>query len=192
MDKILVFMYNDMADFEITYATHLLGHELSKQIVPCAYDNNPIKSKGGMIYMPAITVAEVVLEDYVGLMIPGGWNPIIKDELLSLINNFFESGKLLAAICAGPRFFAKAGILSNVKYTTSIVEWNQTRREQFNNEDDPFPRENFINTRVVRDKNVITSQGISFVDFAIELADYFGQFQSNAEKQQLFNTITGR
>lgn len=192
MDKILVFMYNDMADFEITFATHLLGHEMSKQIVPCAYDNKPIKSKGGMLYIPAITVAEVVMEDYVGLMIPGGWNPIVRDELLTLISKFYDSGKLLAAICAGPRFFAKAGILSSVKYTTSIVEWNQSRREQFNNEDDPFPRENFINTRVVRDKNVITSQGISFVDFAIELADYFGQFQNNAEKQQLFNTITGR
>ena len=49
MEKILVFMYNDMADFEVVYATHLLGHELSKQIVPCAYDNKPIKSKGGMV-----------------------------------------------------------------------------------------------------------------------------------------------
>ena len=192
MDKILVFMYDDMADFEIIYATHLLGHELSKQIVPCAYDNKPIKSKGGMIYMPAITVAEAASEDYAGLLIPGGWNPVVKDELLSLINEFFTSGKLLAAICAGPRFLAKAGILSSVKYTTSIVEWDQTRREQFDNEDDPFPRENFIDTRVVRDKNVITSKGISFVDFAIEVADYFEQFKDEAEKQEYFNTITGR
>ena len=191
MDKILVFMYNDMADFEITYATHLLGHELSKQIVPCAYDYNPIKSKGGMIYLPAITVAEVAHKDYAGLLIPGGWNPIVKEELLILINEFFDSGKLLAAICAGPRFFAKAGILSKVKYTTSIVEWNLIRIEQFN-EEDPFPRENFINTRVVRDKNVITSKGISFVDFAIELADYFGHFKGESEKQELFSTITGR
>ncbi|HEY5585449.1 MAG TPA: DJ-1/PfpI family protein [Ruminiclostridium sp.] len=192
MDKILVFMYNDMADFEITFATHLLGHELSKQIVPCAYDNKPIKSKGGMIYMPAITVAEAIIEDYAGLLIPGGWNIIVKDEMISLINKFFESDKLLAAICAGPMFLAKAGILSKVKYTTSIVEWDQTRREQFNNEDDPFPRGNFINTRVVRDKNVITSKGISFVDFAIELADYFGQFKDETEKQELYNNITNR
>jgi len=192
MDKILVFMYDDMADFEITYATHLLGHELSKQIVPCAYDNKPIKSKGGMIYMPAITVAEAVVEDYAALLIPGGWNIVVKDEMLSLINKFFNSDKLLAAICAGPMFLAKAGILAKVKYTTSIVEWNQMRREQFNNEDDPFPRENFINTRVVRDKNVITSKGISFVDFAIELVDYFGQFKVEAEKQELYNTIMNR
>lgn len=192
MDKILVFMYDDMADFEITYATHLLGHELSKKIVPCAYENKPITSKGGMIYIPAITVAEANYEDYAGLLIPGGWNPVVKDEFLSLIRNFFNSGKLVAAICAGPRFFAKAGILNNVKYTTSIVEWNQARREAFDNEDDPFPRENFINARVIRDKNVITSKGISFVDFAIEIANYFGQFKDDTEKQEFFNNITGR
>jgi putative intracellular protease/amidase len=192
MDKILVFMYDDMADFEIVYATHLLGHELSKQLVTCAYENKPVRSKSGMVYMPAIRVADAVPEDYQALLIPGGWNPVVKDEMLSLINDFYSSGKLLAAICAGPRYFAKAGILKNVKYTTSIVEWTPARREQFGNEDDPFPRENFIDTRVVRDKNVITSKGVSFVDFAIEIADYLGYFKSEADKQEFFTTITGR
>lgn len=192
MSKVLVFMYNDMADFEVTYAAHLLGHELGKQIVTCAYDLKPVKSKGGMVYMPDITVAEAKVEDYEGFMIPGGWNPVVKDEILVLINDFYKNGKLLAAICAGPRYFAKAGILKNVKYTTSIVEWTPARRQQFGNEDDPFPRENFIDTRVVRDKNVITSKGISFVDFAIELTDYFGGFKDAAEKKEFLNTITGR
>ncbi len=191
MGKILVFMYNDMADFEITYATHLLGHELSMEIVPCAYDMEPVKSKGGLVYLPVITVAEAKFEDYEGFIIPGGWNPVVKDEMLELINSFYNSGKLLAAICAGPRYFAKAGILNKVKYTTSIVEWNQMRREQFK-EEDPFPRKNFIDKRVVRDGNVITSKGISFVDFAVEIADYFGQFKDNADKKAFYNTITGR
>jgi len=191
MGKILVFMYNDMADFEISYATHLLGHELSKEIVPCAYDMNPVKSKGGLVYLPVTTVAEAKVEDYEGFIIPGGWNPVVKDEILELINSFYNSGKLLAAICAGPRYFAKAGILSKVKYTTSIVEWNEMRRAQFK-EEDPFPRENFIDTRVVRDGNVITSKGISFVDFAVEIADYFGMFKNSDEKRDFFNTITGR
>lgn len=191
MGKILVFMYNDMADFEITYATHLLGHELSKEIVPCAYDMDKVKSKGGMLFLPAVTVAEAKVEDYEGFLIPGGWNPVVKDEMLDLINKFYDSGRLIAAICAGPRFLAKAGILNKVKYTTSIVEWNDTRRAQFN-EEDPFPRENFVNTRVVKEGNVITSKGISFVDFSIEVADYFGMFKDKSQKQDFFNTITGR
>lgn len=192
MNKILVFLYDDMADFEISYATHLLGHELSKEIVPCAYEKKPIKSKGGLLYTPVITVAEAKADDYEGFLIPGGWNPVVKVEILDLINAFYSGGKLIAAICAGPRYLAKAGILKDVKYTTSIVEWTQARREAFGNEDDPFPRENFIDTRVVRDKNVITSKGISFVDFAIEVADYFGMFKNSEDKKTLFNVNTDR
>ncbi|WP_313560510.1 DJ-1/PfpI family protein [Ruminiclostridium cellobioparum] len=191
MGKILVFMYNDMADFEVIYATHLLGHELSKEIVPCAYHMEPVKSKGGMVFLPSVTVAGAKVEDYEGFIIPGGWNPVVREEMLELIRGFYNSGKLLAAICAGPRFLAKAGILDKVKYTTSIVEWNEMRRAQFK-EEDPFPRGNFVNARVVRDGSVITSKGISFVDFAVEVADYFGQFKDEAEKQAFFNTITGR
>lgn len=191
MSKILVFIYDDMADFEVTFATHLLGHELSKEIVTCAYELRPIKSKGGLLYVPALTVSDANAEYYEGFLIPGGWNPVVKDEMLSLINKFYNSEKLLAAICAGPRYLAKAGVLKNVKYTTSIVEWTDARRKQFGNEDDPFPRENFIDTRVVRDKNVITSKGISFVDFAVEVADYFGQFKDANEKESFFHNITG-
>ncbi len=191
MSKILVFMYDDMADFEITYATHLLGHELSMEVVPCAYDMKPVKSKGGLQFLPAMTIAQARAEDFAGFIIPGGWNPVVKEEILTLIRDFYNKGKLLAAICAGPRYFAKAGILDKVKYTTSIVEWNDMRRQQFK-EEDPFPRENFVNTRVVRDGSIITSQGISFVDFGVEVADYFGQFKSKEDKTAFLNIITGR
>ena len=188
MGKILLFVYNDMADFEFTYATHLLGHELGKQIVVAAYDKSPIVSKGGVTYLPHTTIAEADANEFEGFIIPGGWNPVVKQEMLDLINQFYQKDKLLAAICAGPRYFAKAGILDKVKYTTSIVEWNETRRSTFN-EEDPFPRQNFVNKRVVRDRNVITSKGISFVDFGIEVANYFGMFNTDDEKLELYKTI---
>ena len=188
MGKILLFVYNDMADFEFTYATHLLGHELGKQIVVAAYDKSPIVSKGGVTYLPNTTIAEVDANEFEGFIIPGGWNPVVKQEMLDLINQFYQQDKLLAAICAGPRYFAKAGILDKVKYTTSIVEWNEMRRAAFK-EEDPFPRQNFVNERVVRDRNVITSKGISFVDFGIEVANYFGMFNTDDEKLELYKTI---
>ncbi len=76
--------------------------------------------------------------------------------------------KLLAAICgSGTVFLAKAGILKNVEYTTPVTSWTQRYVEIFG-ENDPFPRENFVWNRVVRCKNVITAQGIAFIDFAVE------------------------
>lgn len=119
MGKILVFIYNEMADFEITFVTHLLE-----------------------------------------------------------------------AICAGPRFLAKTGILDNVKYTTSIVEWTEAHEQQFR-ESDPFPRHNFVLDRVIRDGNIITAQSNAFVDFAIEVCDWFGAFDGEEDKNGFAKTIKG-
>jgi len=44
MGKILVFIYDQMADFEITFVTHMLGADLGKEIVTIAYEDKLIKS----------------------------------------------------------------------------------------------------------------------------------------------------
>jgi len=56
---------------------------------------------------------------------------------------------------------------------------------------DPFPRENFISERVVRDKNIITAQGIAFIDFSIEICDWFNLFESKDDKSIFSNSIKG-
>lgn len=114
----------------------------------------------------------------------------IRPELIQLIKKLDEEGKLLSAICAGPRFLAKAGILDKVKYTTSIKKWTQLQKDNFK-EDDPFPRENFIEERVVRDQNVITATGIAFIDFAVEICDWFNLFNNEQDKIDFMNNMKG-
>lgn len=48
---------------------------------------------------------------------------------------------------------------------------------------DPFPRDTYINKNVVRDNNIITAVGNAFVDFSIEILDYFGRFKDEKEKR---------
>lgn len=190
MGKILVFIYDEMADFEITFVTHLLGADLGKEIVTIGYEDKLIRSKSGIVYKPIKLVKDVLKEDAEGLIIPGGWNGEIRPELIELIQNLNEKGKLLGAICAGPRFLAKAGVLDSVKYTTSIVSWTESHAQQFM-ESDPFPRHNFILDRVIRDRNIITAQGTAFIDFAIEVADWFGAFDGEEDKNEFAKIIKG-
>lgn len=56
---------------------------------------------------------------------------------------------------------------------------------------DPFPRENFILERVVRDGNIIIAQGIAFIDFAIEICDWFNLFENKEEKDNFSREIKG-
>ena len=59
------------------------------------------------------------------------------------------------------------------------------------NESDHFPRHNFILDRVVRDGNIITSQGYAFIDFAIEICDWFGYFEDEDDKNGFIKVIKG-
>lgn len=89
-----------------------------------------------------------------------------------------------------PFFLAKSGVLNNVKYTTPINQWTQNHIDIYG-ENDPFPRENFVPKRVVRDKNVITAQGTAFIDFAIEICDWFKLFESQEDRDNFEKEIKG-
>ena len=180
-----------MTDYEITFISHLLGADAGKEIITIAYEDKMIKGRSGFLYKPSRLVDDVLDEDVEGLIITGGWYGQTKPELMKLINNLNSKGKLISAICgAGTVFLAKAGVLNNVKYTTPIVEWTQKHIEIYGNED-PFPRENFVSERVVRDRNIITAQGIAFIDFAIEICDWFNLFENQDDKENFSKNIKG-
>lgn len=191
MGKILVFTFDEMTDYEITFISHLLGADAGKEIITIAYEDKMIKGSSGFLYKPSRLVNDVLDEDVEGLIITGGWYGQTKPELMKLINNLNSKGKLISAICgAGTVFLAKAGVLNNVKYTTPIVEWTQKHIEIYGNED-PFPRKNFVLERVVRDRNIITAQGIAFIDFAIEICDWFNLFENQDDKKNFSKNIKG-
>lgn len=191
MNKILVFIFDGMTDYEITFVMHLLGVDAGKEIITIAYEDKTIKSRSGFLYKPAKLITDVLVEDADGLIIPGGWYADTRPELITLINNLNSKGKLISAICgAGTVFLAKSGVLNNVKYTTPAIEWTKEYIEAFG-EKDPFPRENFLQERVVRDRNIITAQGIAFIDFAIEICDWFNLFENKEDRDNFTKNIKG-
>lgn len=181
MSKILCFIYNDMADFEMVFACQLLKELNRFELIPIAYEMETVKSNPGLIYQPAATVKQALeYDDVEGIIIPGGWNSEQREELTKLIQKVYKEGKLVAAICAGPQYLARAGILNNHKFTTS---WTKEYIESQGKEDF-FPRHNYQKQNVVRDRNVITAVGNAFVDFAVEIGDWFNLFESKEEKEE--------
>lgn len=188
MGKVLCFIYNDMADFELTLASHFAGLFAEREVVPVAYEKAVVTAKPGLCYYPKATVKEALqYEDVDGLIVPGGWNDEQRPELTELIRKLDKDNKLLCAICAGPQYFARAGVLENHKYTTTLTE--KVMRED--GEVDFFPRQNFINEKVVRDRNMITAVGVSFVDFAAEIGDYFNIYENPEEKEEVAKNYKG-
>ena len=191
MGKVLVLLFDGMTDYEITFISHLLHADAKKKIVTIAYTNNVIEGASGFFYQPQYTIKEALKEEVEGLILCGGWSGDIRLELIELIQKLHRERKLLAAICgAGTVMLAKAGILDYMMYTTPITTWTKEYQEAFKMED-PFPRQNYINKRLVRDRHVITAQGIAFIDFSLEICAWFKLFQTQQEKHEFSKLIKG-
>lgn len=82
MEKIIYcFIYDGMTDFEVTLACHLIeGYEIKT----ISFENKKIKGTSGMTYIADETVEEAVqnLENVAGIIIPGGINLELRNELI--------------------------------------------------------------------------------------------------------------
>lgn len=190
MGKILCFIFKDFADFEITLALHKIRNVGKMDVLSVGYSYVPVVSESGLTYQPDLIISEAMnLDDIEGLLIPGGPIRDQPKELSELLIKLDQEGKMLAAICHGPQYLGRAGILNKCKFTTScsIERINQL------NVADPFPRENYVDKRVVRDGHIITAKGRAFVDFSFEIFDYLGIYQGEHEaKEQLYKDIMDR
>jgi putative intracellular protease/amidase len=190
MKKMLCFVSQEMADFEVTLAFHILKAKGGRDIWPVGYDLSPVVSQAGFTYLPALTLAQALDEaDVEGLIIPGGPIRPQRDELTRLICQVDAEKKLLAAICFGPQYLGRAGVLDQHRFTTSCSP-DTIRSLQV---PDPYPRNNYVEERVVRDGNVITAKGTAFVDFAFAIADYLGIYVGReTERERYQQDILGR
>ncbi len=62
MEKILVFIFDGMTDYEITLIAHLLGADAGKEIITVAYEDKIVRSRSGFLYKPAKLVSEILAE----------------------------------------------------------------------------------------------------------------------------------
>jgi putative intracellular protease/amidase len=169
MKKVLCFVSDEMADFEVTLVLQILKNIGGREIVTVGYDAAPVAGQSGFTFLPARTLEQAVdLTGVEALIIPGGPIRPQRDELTNLIQRIHAEQKLVAAICFGPQYLGRAGILDQHRYTTSCSE----ETIQSLQVSDPFPRNNYIDQRVVRDGNVITAKGDAFVDFAFAISEY--------------------
>ena len=121
--------YENMVPFQ---ALSMLGYEVDavcpdkkagEQIRTAIHDfegDQTYSEKPGHNFTLTATFDDVDVEQYVGLVIPGGRAPEylrLNSRVLELIRHFFEAGKPVAAICHGLQLLAAAGVLSGTRCT---------------------------------------------------------------------------
>ncbi len=124
---------------------------------------------------------EVDYESYDLIVIPGGKyvsEIIDKDvNIKHIVTQFYQKNKLVAAICAGPRFLGQAGLLDGKSFTA------------FKGSEVDMPKGHYLpHKKAVRDQTIITARGAGAVyEFAYEIVKYL--FDENKANSLLENIL---
>ena len=91
------------------------------QIDTVSLDNKNVITQSNNKIETQYLLNELDIDDYDFLVLPGGkavFNVLDKDLRIDvLIDDFYQKGKLICAICAAPRLIAKRGYFNNLKFT---------------------------------------------------------------------------
>ncbi len=130
-------------------------------------------------------ISELKADEFDALILPGGLpgatNLRDNPDVITLIFEMYNSGKLISAICAAPIVLAKAGIMEGktcTGYPIDIVK-------------EALANANFTSRRVEQDGNIITSKGPGAAfDFTFAIASYLGKEpQARSLMKNMFQKI---
>lgn len=119
--RVLMIISQGMEDVE-SLATRALLERAGVTVEMSTFDMQEfITTAFGVSVLSDLPSEAIQIESYDGLIIPGGGYvaEIIDADpgIAALAQDFFAAGKMVAAICAAPRFLGRAGLLDGRQYT---------------------------------------------------------------------------
>mgnify|MGYP006281510129 CR=1 FL=1 len=176
--KTYVLVYEGFVQFEVVL-TNCFMQSVS-DIITVGIDKETVISHEGFKTVPHITLDEVNIDDVDLFVIPGGEPEQLfgVDGLYNLIRNLDKEGKVIGGICASPIHLAKAGVLENREFTTTLPV------EEFN----VFDGCNYVDDDlVIIDDNIITAKARGYVDFALEIGRVMNIYKDEADYKETIN-----
>lgn len=169
--KVLLVLLNDYADWEGAFLSSALhtgvmpGGEIKYEVHTVAPISDTIYSIGGLRTLPDYTF-EHMPKDYAALVLIGGnsWSSPDAEKVAPLVQDALNKGKIIGAICSGATFLCSHGFLNNVRHTgNGLEQLRQWGGKQYTNES------GYVEAQAVSDKNIVTANGVGYLEFTREL-----------------------
>lgn len=176
--KVLVFLANGFEEGEALLTTDLLRRAGFQADLVSVEADEFVTSARSIVVRADKVLSEQML-DYDLLVVPGGLPGAtnLRDNtiVVELVRRYYNEGKLVAAICAAPIVFERAGII-NGRSLTSYP--NEDYQKMFEKAGATYSKE-----PVVVDGNLITSRGVATIlQFSYQLIDSLGGDSESIKK----------
>jgi protease I len=120
MEKILLLTENGFEDRELMYPFYRFQEAGYQVVVVGPKAKETYNGEHGLTITADLSPAEVNIDDYVGVIVPGGRAPDrmrINNGLVKLVKDAVQKGKLVAAVCHGPQLLIEANVVKGKKMT---------------------------------------------------------------------------
>lgn len=176
--KGIIILVNGFEDVEAIATIDVLRRS-GIQIDTVTLDNKSILTQSNNKIEAQYLLNEVNTKEYDFLVLPGGkavFNILDKEQRIDqLVDEFYNSKKLICAICAAPRLIAKRGYFNNLKFTIfpGCLDGEVLGKQ--------------VDKGVVVEEQFITAKSMYYtIEFALEIVNKLqGKEQKTKIKKQL-------
>lgn len=171
--KVFMYVLNTLADWEIAYLTAEITSKryFKSDSADCAIVKvgtstaKEIKTMGGLIIRPDISIHELTLDQDDILVLPGAetWFDKEQDEILGFAKEELSKRHKVAAICGGTIGLARFGLLNDRKHTSNSKYVLTEFVPEYKGSD------KYVEQPAITDDTLITASGLSPVEFTYEV-----------------------
>ena len=176
MSKVYVFVADGFEEVEGLAVVDLLRRAGIETIMVSVSETTEILGSHGIVVSADKVFEEVGFEDVDMLVLPGGTTGVRNlrkhEGLCTVLHEYHEQGKMIAAICAAPTLLEELGILEGKNATC------------YRSLKDELVSCKYVDANVVKDENVITSQGFgTAIDLGLALVEHFNGTEAASKLQ---------
>ena len=163
--SIYIFLFDGFSDWEISYLTPELEKSEKIELKYFSSDGKNVKSMGGLIITPHYSIDQIDFSEILALILPGGlaWETNSINGIDKLVEKLHAENKSIGAICGATIYLGQKGYLDHIKHTSNALFYLQNFAKDYKGEN------NYKDELVVKDKNLITANGIAPIEFAREI-----------------------
>ena len=173
MKTIAVLIFDGFADWEPAFALTGLRRWGKREVVTVGYNEHVVKSMGGLRVMPDRLLRDLTVDDTELLLLPGGdqWlESYPTHEVDEVLTTFEARGVTIAGICAATTALARAGLFRGRQHTSNGKSFLTKHAPGYETPD------SYVDTLAIRDRGVISANGLGAIEFAREIFAELGVF----------------